>query len=430
VLVVASCSGDDGGESATSTTSGLSATSTTAAGPPVDVALEGPIEGGERGLPYNAMPEGVEDEYDYLEQEWFASGVASAYTSEAPLTADGRWTVSASDHAQYTTRIVVRKPADPADFNGVVLVEWLNVTAGRDSDPDFGFLHPEILREGYEYMAVSAQRVGIFGGPGRIEVPGVPAEALAPLQEWDPERYAPLAHPGDDYSYDLFAQMGALAEGRGDQDPFEGMDVTTVLAVGQSQSAIRLVTFANTVQPGSDVFDGLLVHSRGAAAGALSEAVTAPSGIVVRDDLEVPVLLLVTETDLMFLGYRNARQLDTARIVTWEVAGTAHADQSTLDYGVASGARWSELGGTIDLRDRAGRRRQRPRRHPHPGGRCRSFHPDRCRQPLERVLLALRPRGAVHPGAPGRALPDHRRLRRCRHRLGQLGGGGGVPAAR
>jgi len=39
----------------------------------------------------------------------------------------------------------VRHPIDPGDFNGVVQVEWNNVTAGRDYDPDFGILHPEAV---------------------------------------------------------------------------------------------------------------------------------------------------------------------------------------------------------------------------------------------------------------------------------------------
>lgn len=39
----------------------------------------------------------------------------------------------------------MRHPIDPGDFNGVVLVEWNNVTAGRDYDPGSGFLHPEAV---------------------------------------------------------------------------------------------------------------------------------------------------------------------------------------------------------------------------------------------------------------------------------------------
>jgi hypothetical protein len=46
----------------------------------------------------------------------------------------------------------------------------------------------------------------------------------------------------------------------------------------------------------------------------------------IRTDLDEPVLLAETETDLTVLGYSNARQPDTDHVRTWEIAGTAHTD--------------------------------------------------------------------------------------------------------
>jgi nucleoid-associated protein YgaU len=53
------------------------------------------------------------------------------------------------------------------------------------------------------------------------------------------------------------------------------------------------------------------------------------------------VLQLETETDMFGLGFYPARQPDTAHLRTWEMAGSAHVDQTTLDYGIASGHVWS-----------------------------------------------------------------------------------------
>src|SRR5215469_18799909 len=66
----------------------------------------------------------------YQEQEFFISGTAKSYTSSTPLTTDGVWnnTVPTGATAGYTTRVVVRRPIDPARFNGSVIVEWLNVS--------------------------------------------------------------------------------------------------------------------------------------------------------------------------------------------------------------------------------------------------------------------------------------------------------------
>jgi hypothetical protein len=50
-------------------------------------------------------------------------------------------------------------------------------------------------------------------------------------------------------------------------------------------------------------------------------------GLKIRGDLDVPVFMFETETDVgPLLDYGPARQPDTDRIRTWEVAGTAHAD--------------------------------------------------------------------------------------------------------
>ena len=201
----------------------------------------------------------------------------------------------------------MRQPADPADFNGVVLVEWNNVTVGRDSDPGFGLLYPEVLAAGYGYIGASVQQVSIEGGEGLLEIPGVPDEATLPLKEWDPVRYAPLEHPGDEFSYDMFSQIGALAEGRAPASPFDGLQVEAVIALGESQSAGQMVSYVNGVHPLAETYDGFMIHSRGAGAGSFGVGEDAPRGVPVRDDLSEPVLLFVTETDLTFLGYLGAR---------------------------------------------------------------------------------------------------------------------------
>jgi hypothetical protein len=55
-----------------------------------------------------------------------------------------------------------------------------------------------------------------------------------------------------------------------------------------------------------------------------------------RDDPRVPVLSVITETDLVdgrLLGYHHARKPDTERLRVWEIPGTAHADNYTIRVG-------------------------------------------------------------------------------------------------
>ncbi len=116
--------------------------------------MSGPIEGGKYGMPFNPMPTRLADQYGYEEHEYFISGTATAYQAVGDWTADGKWSIAPTTTAPYVTRLLVRRPTDPSKFNGTVVVEWLNVTSGMDADPDFGFAHDELMRDGFAYVGV------------------------------------------------------------------------------------------------------------------------------------------------------------------------------------------------------------------------------------------------------------------------------------
>ncbi len=92
--------------------------------------------------------------YGYAEQEYYASGTANRYRIKNQLETA---TLVNSGHP-YKTRIIVRKPLDPKRFNGVVVVEWYNVSAGQDIDFCWGGSYDYLMREGYAWVGVSAQR--------------------------------------------------------------------------------------------------------------------------------------------------------------------------------------------------------------------------------------------------------------------------------
>ena len=281
---------------------------------------------------------------DFVENELFASGTATAFT--AGMTAsDGQWTVSPTTVAPYKTRILVRRPTTQKAFNGTVVVEWMNVTSG-ESSPDWTYLNPELIRVGYAYVAVSAQALGVDGGKPLIGTKGS-APVATGLVTAEPSRYGTLHHPGDQYSYDMFAQIGSGLRLDKNSTLLGGLHPKRVVAVGESQSASFLTTFADAIQPRTEVFDGLFIHSRGGTGAPLNGSSIAsnslPPGQRIRIDLSVPVFMFETETDLTELGYAPARQPNTNRIGTWEVPGTAHADT----YIVGSFA--SQLGCTAPI---------------------------------------------------------------------------------
>ena len=150
--------------------------------------VTGPVAGGKGVISLPGTTQFDLGSVGYTQSEFFLSGTASSYAPAAPLGPDGKWHVAPATTAPYATRIVVYRPADPARFNGTVVVEWLNVSAGLDAAPDWLFSHDELIRDGFAWVGVSAQATGV-----------------AAAKAADPVRYAPLSHPGDSYSYDIFS---------------------------------------------------------------------------------------------------------------------------------------------------------------------------------------------------------------------------------
>ena len=273
----------------------------------------------------SSLPDG------WVEEEYAIEGTAVAYQGSLP--ADGRATLCEATTADYRTRVVTRRPADAATFSGTVVVEWLNVSGGVDAGPDFTYLADELVRRGHAWVGVSAQHISIEGGPVLVSAPGGEAAgAGVGLRKIDPARYGSLHHPGDAFSYDIYTQVGRLLRGAGLLGP---LTPKHLLAVGESQSAFLLTTYVNGIQPLAGQYDGFLIHSRGGGAAPLGEAgagvelIDAILGepMQIREDLAVPVFVVETETDVLFLlGYQAARRPDGDRFRAWEVAGAAHAD--------------------------------------------------------------------------------------------------------
>jgi Alpha/beta hydrolase domain len=264
----------------------------------------------------------------YVTEEFFLSGTATSYKRVGQITEDGNWQVEHDATAPFTTRIVVVRPADPAKFNGTAVVEWLNVSAGTDLGADWSGLHREIVRDGFAYVGVSAQKVGIEGGPSLVP------NAL-PIKKTDPARYGRLSHPGDAFAYDIYSQAGLAVRGAAGAKVLGPLAAKRLLATGDSQSAVFLTTYVNAIDPIAKVYDGYLIHSRFSSAGSIEGASMLggpsdmPATAKLRADLRVPVITVITETDLIggpLAGFLNAAQDDTNRLRIWEIAGAAHVD--------------------------------------------------------------------------------------------------------
>jgi len=223
----------------------------------------GPITGGDgeivmRGTTFDLADVG------YEATEWFVSGTASSFTSAKPLARSGRWSVTPADTSPYTTRIVVYRPVDASRFSGTTVVEWLNVSAGIDHAVSWILAHTAMIRHGDAWVGVSAQVDGLEGF-------GATTAGLHATTVEDPVRYRSLHIASDSFSYDIYSQVGRLLRVPGAGNVLGGLDTSNLLAIGQSQSAFRLTTYIDAIQPIAQVYDGFLVHSRGSSGAALSE---------------------------------------------------------------------------------------------------------------------------------------------------------------
>ena len=219
--------------------------------------------------------------FGYRQDEYLVSGTARAL--------DGTT-------APYTTRIIVTRPEKQSRSNGTVMLDWVNVTAQFENAVDTLEARELLLREGWTYVHVSAQKAGLCCSP------------LTP-QVYDPVRYAAINHPGDQYSADIFSQVAKAIRTHQGLDPMRGLKVKRVIAAGQSQSADKLYGYVTEWQEQAKVIDGFLIHGN----GTVKKTFPAP--------LDVPVLNLLSDREA-----EPERPTKDRNYRLWEVAATAHSD--------------------------------------------------------------------------------------------------------
>jgi hypothetical protein len=244
-------------------------------------------------------------DYGYIQEEFFIEGTANRYNTPPLQTGS----IIDGGHP-YKTRIVVRRPVSRHHFNGTVLLEWQNVTAGYDLDAHW-ISWKHFMRAGYAWVGVSAQRVGV-------------QQPVTGLRDWSPVRYGTLdvtagdTITDDSLCYDIYSQAAQAIRCPAGIDPMAGLDVKMVLAIGASQSASRLTTYFNSIHPLHNVVDGFYL------------LVGRFFGNVLRTDLSTKVFQVVSEFETKNGAY--LRIPDSANRHTWEIAGAAHSGYDSYLY--------------------------------------------------------------------------------------------------
>lgn len=236
----------------------------------------------------------------YVEEEFFLSGAARAVSTPYAASAftEGVLTGSAQP---YQTRVLVRRPADKNHFNGVVIVEWSNVSNRFEADNVWLLMQDHLLRAGYAWVGVSAQG---FGG-------------VDTLRAWSPGRYGELQIPNggrmtaEPLAIDIFQQAARTV--RTDQRLLGGLSPRMTIGVGQSQAALWLTSYLNGGWARDGALDGLLLLSA--------------TGARFRPDTPLPVLRIVPEGDVHGRD-AESEPPDADHFRQWEIAGASHVDRA------------------------------------------------------------------------------------------------------
>ncbi len=270
----------------------------------------------------------------YIEEEFFVSGGANVYD----WAASGALSVR-TPAAPYTTRILLRRPADPQRFSGNVIVE---IAGGGRRRFDFNFAwgvsHDYFIENGDAFVVLT-----LAGGN------------LEGLKLFDSVRYAPLsmANPTPNEAcvsgggggapqtstfeeglrWDILSQVGALLKAARPGGPLAGFDVQRVYMIAYSGA---MATYMAAIHPnarlanGRPVYDGYIQH-RHPRLGRIRRCAPAPAADDPRQtlrNLDVPLIRVVPETDVLTLSRFRREDSDAPgdRYRLYEVAGGAHAD--------------------------------------------------------------------------------------------------------
>jgi len=270
-------------------------------------------------------------EQDYTLEEHFVSGKATVYTyNEVPVPGE---IIPLDPNLPYTVRIFIRRPSDPDDFNGTVVIEWLNSTAGFDTSPVWHASAEYFARKGMVYVGYtnSTTTIGHLEG-GCLFLGLLPPPACG-------TRYSALSLPENGAAFEAGSQIAKMLKSSDAQNPlFPDFPAERIFHAGQSQQGGSMVTYATAFHfPG--VNDGYFVQAAGSARrinfGTPCEDPNAPAypdctptlqgpDRRVATDLPVPVYRVHAETDLASGISDDTRQIDTETFRYYETAGTAH----------------------------------------------------------------------------------------------------------
>jgi hypothetical protein len=253
-----------------------------------------------------------------VEDEFLVSGMANVYD----WSADGKLSIK-TPNVPYSTRILVRHPADPARFSGTAVVELPNMARRFDWTMMWGFSQEYFIDHGDAWVAVTL------------------SGSIAGLKKFNPTRYAELSYPNpnpnqacganpapdmeDGLKWDVLSQVAMALKSA--TSPL-GRPAQRVFMTSQSADVL---TYINAIQENSKAYDGFLYKGSGAPARISSCApqIARTDPRVPIKDVNVPVISVIPQGEVLNeVAFRRADS-DTGKggYRLYEIAGAAHIDR-------------------------------------------------------------------------------------------------------
>jgi hypothetical protein len=274
-------------------------------------------------------------QHGYVEEEYLVSGTAYEWAYDDDL---GLVPYRKTAHP-YTTRVLVRRPADPACASGAVQLEPLH--PNLDRGVTWRTIHPWILRNGHTWIGVTQAQHVAQQLRGRI----------------DPKRYESVRIPASGLGYDILGQV-AVAVRSGDLSVGE---VTRLVMSGWSATGSFCRVFSQEgfhelyrLADGRTAVDGYIIGiSSGSAGLAGYPPLSADCLPLPADDARrtifghrAPIFEVLSEfeaeTHLGSMRPDSDSPEDPYRL--YEIAGTSHAAIDN-DSALTNTEQWRAAGG-------------------------------------------------------------------------------------
>jgi Alpha/beta hydrolase domain len=278
--------------------------------------------------------------FGYVEEEYFLNGLANVYEYGSDYALRIR-----NSGVPYTTRILVRRPKDPAKFSGNVVVEPFNPSFNVDLPIMWAYSHEYFIKNGDAYVGMTIKAVDIRALKSydaqryrflSMQNP-LPSTATCPNPGWTP--FPSFVDSEDGLVWDMISAVGALLKSHDPSNPLRNFDVRYLYATGQSQTGSYINSYVQDIHPhvklanGRHVYDGFLVSSSGRLIplNQCAERLPRldPHNIVHSD---VPFIQTFTQTDVA--EYASQRRVDSDAagdlFRRYEIGGASHA--TTFEY--------------------------------------------------------------------------------------------------